>query len=102
MSAHLVYRDNGIVVGLTVEGSETLRKLSLNSPARVDFRRRWIENWLRASKQGEEELVLGWPRDLPDLTQSRPQTNRHNTDRCYFQLRSACALPAIFIDAIQR
>lgn len=95
-SQHLVFRLDGHAVPTSDKGRALIRKLSLNGPSRIDFRKRWLDVWQLAKEKGKEERVLGWPARLPNLTAVRPVSNRTNTERCYFKMQERGTLPELF------
>lgn len=98
ISAHVMFRESGVAVGITRKGKSFIRTLSLNSDPRVKFRRRWIDIYKRAIRTGDRSEVIGWPEDLPDLSKSRPSSNRVNTKHCYFAIRKRQGLPELFVN----
>ena len=93
-----MFRESGVAVGITRKGKSFIRTLSLNSDPRVKFRRRWIDIYKRAIRTGDRSEVIGWPEDLPDLSKSRPSSNRVNTKHCYFAIRKRQGLPELFVN----
>ncbi len=104
LGKHLSMGDSGEVGWLTTEGQKIVRGLKLNDPDRVRFRRvmnRFVQCAVRVPDgQLAQELrdLMGYPGDLPDLSQLRPPNNSkpEGIAMSHFERRKRGELPDLY------
>ncbi len=74
LSHEVIVENDGQIVGRSAEARRIIQALRLNSAEAIHYRRLWIEI-IAMAKQFAPDLLLelmGFPEDLPDLSQLRP------------------------------
>jgi hypothetical protein len=98
MAGLLTIFEDGSILGHTAEACRLIRLLDLDGPDATDFRAMWI-GIIRLAKRYDTALLqrlLGFPDDLPDLSQLRPPGGNRRPEgieQSYFARRERGELP---------
>ena len=99
----LLHRDNlqcgpdGHLVSLSTKGKRLILVLDLNSPQAVEWRLMWsrIVAMARQNDRSLYAMLVGFPRNLPDLSRKRPPSNSRpeGIDESWYRKQQRNELP---------
>jgi len=100
----VLYSDNlqcgfdGRLVPLSIEATRLILVLDLNSPQAVDWRLTWLRivSMARQNDSSLYAMLVGFPRNLPDLRRKQPPSNSRleGIDESWYEKQRQNELPA--------
>jgi HNH endonuclease len=103
---HLRLGDDGLLIGVTVDGQYLIKLLRLNEGRALSVRRKYLKLLSLWEKYPADALVaaiileeFGFPDDMPDLRTKRPpggNARPGSEHSCYFARRESDSLPATY------
>ena len=103
---HLRLGDDGLLIGVTVDGQYLIKLLRLNEGLALSVRRKYLRLLSLSEKYLADAVIaaiileeFGFPDDMPDLRTKRPPggNSRPGSEQsCYFARRESGSLPATY------